>query len=350
MLIARDHRLGSPMRVVGTAPCRADFAGGTLDIWPLGLLHPGALTVNVAIPVRVRLSVDLAAPVGHVEHAVGDGAWRSSGPLESRDLTAAVSFALRSTGGVRVRVVEQAPLGSGLGGSSAYAVALARSILALEDRSMGERVLVGVLRDVEARVMEALTGVQDHWAALRGGVLAVHLQPGGESVEPLVVDPEWLGSRFSVFFTAMSHHSGMVNWQVVRRRMEGDASTRDALEAIADSARRCRRGMLAQDEDEVGAALSAEWLARRKLAPEVCPVELEMLESAALNAGARAFKACGAGGGGSVLLWHPAGHRDRIAEALAVAMPGGAMQPVGVSSTGCEVSPEASVSPPTPES
>ena len=36
--------------------CRVDLAGGTLDIWPLGLLHPGACTVNVAI--------DLAAPVG----------------------------------------------------------------------------------------------------------------------------------------------------------------------------------------------------------------------------------------------------------------------------------------------
>ena len=31
------------------APVRADLAGGTLDLWPLYLFHPGARTVNVAI-------------------------------------------------------------------------------------------------------------------------------------------------------------------------------------------------------------------------------------------------------------------------------------------------------------
>ncbi len=41
------------------SPCRADLAGGTLDIWPLGMLHPGSVTVNAAIPVMVRLEVDL---------------------------------------------------------------------------------------------------------------------------------------------------------------------------------------------------------------------------------------------------------------------------------------------------
>src|ERR1700741_908705 len=31
------------------APCRADLAGGTLDIWPLYLFHPGAVSVNLAL-------------------------------------------------------------------------------------------------------------------------------------------------------------------------------------------------------------------------------------------------------------------------------------------------------------
>ena len=45
------------------APARIDLAGGTVDIWPICLLEPGAVTVNLAIDryasatVRVRLSV-----------------------------------------------------------------------------------------------------------------------------------------------------------------------------------------------------------------------------------------------------------------------------------------------------
>jgi D-glycero-alpha-D-manno-heptose-7-phosphate kinase len=326
------------MKVTATVPCRADFAGGTLDIWPLGLLHRGALTVNVAIPVTVRLEADLGGSVGRVGHAVGNGSWRTLGPSDTGNLTAAVCFALRSTGGVRIRVLEQAPLGSGLGGSSSYAVAIARSVLALDDRTMGDRALVWLLRDVEARVMETLTGVQDHWAALRGGALAVHLDPGGESVERLSVDHQWLADRFSVFFTAHEHHSGMVNWQVIKRRIDGDPTTTEALRAIADAAQVCRQALLAGDEAEVASALRAEWRARRSLAPEVCPAEFESVERAALDAGATAFKACGAGGGGSVLVWHPAGIRDRVHAAMAAEMPRGELLPPGVAENGCEVS------------
>jgi D-glycero-alpha-D-manno-heptose-7-phosphate kinase len=326
------------MLVRVSAPCRADLAGGTLDIWPLGMLHRGSITVNVAIPLRARLEVDLGATVGHVEHAEGAGPLRRMGPeaIET-DLTAAVCFALRSTGGARVRVWNQAPMGSGIGGSSAYAVALARGVLALEDRSLGDRALVTLLRDLEARVIRAPTGTQDHWAALRGGVLAIHLDPGGESVERLAVDAAWITDRLSVFYTGITHHSGMVNWQVIRRRLEGEDRTRQALEAIADAARLCRQALIVQEEEEVGAAIAAEWSARKRLAPEVCPSELEQLAKLAVDAGAMAVKACGAGGGGSLLLWHPEGSRDRLAAALSAAAPLGRMLDPGVAREGCEV-------------
>src|SRR5271154_982014 len=37
------------MRIASKAPTRVDLAGGTLDIWPLYLFHPGAVTLNAAI-------------------------------------------------------------------------------------------------------------------------------------------------------------------------------------------------------------------------------------------------------------------------------------------------------------
>ena len=37
------------MKVEARAPTRVDLAGGTVDIWPLYLFHPGSQTVNIAI-------------------------------------------------------------------------------------------------------------------------------------------------------------------------------------------------------------------------------------------------------------------------------------------------------------
>ena len=39
------------------APCRADLAGSTLDLWPLYLFHPGAVTVNMAVNILTSCKI-----------------------------------------------------------------------------------------------------------------------------------------------------------------------------------------------------------------------------------------------------------------------------------------------------
>jgi D-glycero-alpha-D-manno-heptose-7-phosphate kinase len=156
-------------------------------------------------------------------------------------------------------------------------------------------------------------------------------------VERLAVEPEWIGDRLTIFDTGISHHSGMVNWQVIRRRLDRDSNTTEALEAIAEAARGCRTELVAGDEDGVGAAIAAEWSARKRLAPEVCPRELETIIDAGLAAGASAIKACGAGGGGSVLVWHPPAAREEISSALSAATPDGRVVATEISMVGCRV-------------
>ena len=40
------------------APSRIDLAGGTLDIWPISVIVPGAVTVNVAVELRATATVE----------------------------------------------------------------------------------------------------------------------------------------------------------------------------------------------------------------------------------------------------------------------------------------------------
>src|SRR5712691_4623732 len=46
-----------PTTIVAQAPCRADLAGGTIDLWPLYLFHPGALTLNFAVNILTTCRV-----------------------------------------------------------------------------------------------------------------------------------------------------------------------------------------------------------------------------------------------------------------------------------------------------
>jgi D-glycero-alpha-D-manno-heptose-7-phosphate kinase len=315
-----------PLEVL--APARVDLAGGTLDLWPLYCFHPGSITVNVALRRGVRLRVvPGGAPPGRIRHRSPD-----SPPLElrredsARHLSAAVGFHLLPEGGFAVEVLEQPPVGSGLGASSALAVALARACLALGSRRVAASRLAMLLRDLEATVLAAPTGVQDYYPALLGGALAIHLEPGGERVERLPVRLPWVEERLVVVYTGIAHASGMVNWEVYRARVDGDAGVAAALEQIAATAVECRRALAAADGDGVGRAVAAEWDARRRLAPAVTTPALDAIVAAGVAAGALAGKACGAGGGGSLLFWVPPGKRAAVASAALAAAPAGAFE------------------------
>ncbi|HVN75396.1 MAG TPA: hypothetical protein VMT19_03700 [Thermoanaerobaculaceae bacterium] len=327
----RSPRPGVRGPIVVFAPARVDLAGGTLDLWPIYCLHPGSTTVNAALRmgVKVRLTPG-GAPAGCIRHVAP-----SAPPLTltradaGRHLTAAVGFHVVPEGGFAVEVLDQPPVGSGLGASSAFAVALGRACLALVGRRIPPPRFVSLLRDLEARVLGVPTGVQDYVAASTGGVLAIHLEPGGERVERLAVATGWVARRLVVVFSGVTHASGMVNWDVYRARIDGDASVVRALDAIAGAASACRAALLAADEARVGHAIAEEWAARRTLAPSVSNRALDAILNAGVRAGAMAGKACGAGGGGSVIFWTRPDLAASVAREALAAAPAGAFEVTG---------------------
>ncbi len=305
--------------MVARAPCRVDLAGGTLDIWPLGLLHPGARTVNVAIALEA--TVELERRRSGYRVSVEDGEVEAASAAElARHPAAALVAAV--AGGLDLppfaaRLASRSPQGAGLGGSSALVVALIAAAEELFERppSSAER-RAALARDLEARMMSLPTGVQDHYPALLGGALEILQRPGGERVRPLAVDLERLGRSLVVAYTGRSHVSARQNWQVVRRRLDGEAEAKGLFGGIAETAERLSGAFEAGDLAETGRLMSREWSLRRRLAPGVSTPEIESLLEAARGAGAWGGKACGAGGGGSIALLVPPARRAAVEAAL----------------------------------
>ena len=53
-----------PEQVEARAPTRIDLAGGTIDLWPLQLLHHDPVTVNAAIDQYARARIETTAHAG----------------------------------------------------------------------------------------------------------------------------------------------------------------------------------------------------------------------------------------------------------------------------------------------
>jgi D-glycero-alpha-D-manno-heptose-7-phosphate kinase len=331
------------MIIEARAPTRIDLAGGTLDIHPLYLLEDDVWTVNAAveIPVRVRLS---PARQGYiivsndldlrVEGSTLD-TLPAGGPMDL------VCRALRYAAprpGLRVVLSSAAPKGSGLGASSALLVALLAALDRFNGRKRSRADLVMTAWRLEAQSLRTLTGRQDYLAAVHGGINAIGFGVRGDRVVSLHHDPALrraLQERLVIAYTGQPHASGLTNWGVVRAYLDGTPATIDHVKSIADVARRMRDALRSGRLELVAGLLDAEWSHRRELAPGVSTPVIARALAVARRHGALAGKACGAGGGGSVLVFVRAGAKRFCEDGLRAA--GFAVLPTRIAPTGLQV-------------
>lgn len=355
------------MNVEARAPTRVDLAGGTLDIHPIYLLEEDAWTINAAveIPVRVRISrsrggvsvvskdlgqrVEAASPEdlplgGPLDLACR--ALRFAGPRSPRGAVprfavprSAVPRSARASrwSGLSVTIESSAPPGSGLGASSALLVALLAALDRMAGRRMSPEDLVAAAWRLEAQSLRTLTGRQDYLAAVHGGVNAIRFGVDGDHVEPLLRGRlrAALQDRLVIAYTGMPHASGLTNWGVVRSYLDGTPSTVNHLRRIAQVARQMRQALRALDLEAVGGLLAEEWAHRRELAAGVSTPVVERALAVAMRHGGLAGKACGAGGGGCVLVFVREGTRRICEEGLRQA--GFEVLPVQIASRGLRV-------------
>lgn len=306
-------------RVRAAAAARVDLAGGSLDLWPIGQIVPRAMTVNVAVSLAAMVECRATGTAG-IDLASRDllaaYTWRPGQPPGAIVLAEQLCEAFGVVDGWSIATRSDVPPGSGLGGSSAMSVAIALALRTISGRDLSDAQLVALCRDLEASHLQIPTGVQDFWPALRGGLLCIHYEAGGERLEPLEVSLKALASRLVVAYSGHSRVSAETNWALYKRFLDGEPTARRGLEGIARAAEAMRNRLAAGDFDGAGLILEEEWQHRRVLAEGVSTPALEALMSAAKRSGALGGKACGAGGGGCLAFIVGEGTRLAVEQAL----------------------------------
>lgn len=303
-------------------PVRIDFAGGTLDLWPIYALMGGGCTVNAAIDLWIELEASFGGTTHQIESTdlglrFQGTDWPQAAPRDLSWVWRVLSAAPRRPDFLRIK--SPVPKGSGLGVSSCLGVGLLGMAMGIE---AGEELAaqVPMLRDLEAQELQTPAGWQDYYPAALGGCLALHWGPKPRW-EPLTPHRELLEDLL-VFYTGQPHHSGVTNWEAYKRFIEGDATTREALKDIALIAEEMALAV-PRDPSAVGELLEREGAARVRLSPFVetdamCAVR----ERGKREGWFSGMKPCGAGGGGCCILVVKKGGREAAQAALqAMALP-----------------------------
>lgn len=311
-------------QIFAQAPCRADLAGSTLDLWPLYLFHPGSVTVNIAVSILTTCKITprkgreihlKSLDTGREDHFPSLAAFMKATKYRHALAAYLVRF-FQPKQGFRLESHSESPAGAGISGSSAMMICTSAALARFVGREIGIEEIRVIAQNVEAQLIHVPTGCQDYYPAMYGGVNAIHLDPDGIHCEPVAIPPEEANERFVLFYTGAPRQSGINNWEVFKQHINGDRHVIRNFAEISRIAQAMHVALKQMKWNDVERLLGEEWKLRRTNAPGITTPLIDKLIAAAKRHGARAAKVCGAGGGGCVIALVEEGSRERVHEAI----------------------------------
>ena len=314
--------------IIVRAPLRISFAGGGTDL-PAYYVSYGGLVVSAAIDrycyvvatERSDRSIRIDSADYQVSHVLAPG--EVPGVEEPLILPKAVVewFAARGLleGGVDLSLASDVPPGTGLGSSSAMAVALIRALTSCAAVPASPAGIAELASRLEIERLGMPIGKQDQYASAFGGINSIRFTADGVAVEPVDIPRRVvrdLASRLMLFSTGRSRRSSEILQQ---QKIDTGVNPRvtESLHQLKALAGAVLRALTEEDLDRFGRLLDEGWQLKKQLSGKISSAKIDRCYEAARSAGALGGKITGAGGGGFLLLYCPIRQQEAVRSALA---------------------------------
>ena len=144
------------------------------------------------------------------------------------------------------------------------------------------------------------------------------MRPGFDGVDSvaLPVSLHKLSESMVLCYTGNPRRSGVNNWKVMKKVLDGDHAVTKKLKKIARIAREMDKALTLGQMKKVPALFAREWEARKALAPTISTPHMDKLIAGATKKGAQAAKVCGAGGGGCIAFMVPFNKKKSVVSEL----------------------------------
>jgi D-glycero-alpha-D-manno-heptose-7-phosphate kinase len=305
-------------------PLRLDLAGSGTDLSPYCDEY-GGVVLNTTIdryafafiePADDGL-VHLVAPdLDIVEHHAPELAALEASrlPLHAGVLRRIASmYAGGALVPMRVTSYVDAPAGSGLGSSSALAVALVSAFAALHEAPLGPYDVAHLAYEIERLDLRLPGGKQDQYAATFGGTNYIEFQADDRViVNPLRVATAVLNeleTSLVVCVTGVSMRSTAIIVEQQRRMADAASDALDGLHQLKRDAIEMKDALLRGQIVRMADIFNQSWLAKKQTASGISTSEIDTLYDVAFASGAIGGKVSGAGGGGTMMFIVPPDRR-----------------------------------------
>ena len=234
-------------------------------------------------------------------------AWyeRHGGCVLSATIKRYATVTTTQNGELTIKVKSDCPPGSGLGGSSAVAVAMVAATGKRFGVERGLEEIVQAAIAMERGYLRVAGGEQDHYSAAVGGLNFMEWGHQFGSCSPVVTKqqvPPDLSKWLHLVFTGKARTDAGIQQRLTERCKTEDVA---ALNRTMLVAREMAKALQDGDLHWFGSLLHDAWEYKKETSPGCSTERADSLYSAARDRGAIGGKLCGAGGGGYLLLCVP---------------------------------------------
>lgn len=318
------------MIIRSKAPLRLGLAGGGSDVSPYSDIY-GGLVLNATINLYTYCTIEEIDQDAIIINSYDAGCFESYPLVSKLEIDGKASLIKGvynrivvdydiSPRGFRITTYNDAPVGSGLGTSSAMVVCILKAFIEWLSLPLGDYETSRLAYEIERKDLKLSGGKQDQYAAAFGGFNYMEfLKEDLVIVNPLKIK-RWivdeLEASIVLYFTGAFRSSAKIINEQKENTSKGNNEAIEAMHKIKQSAIDMKLALLKGDMRAFADILGKGWENKKKMANAITNPMIQEAFDTAIPAGAISGKVSGAGGGGFIMFMVEPTKKKEVINAL----------------------------------
>lgn len=301
--------------IIVKAPLRISFIGGGTDLPDFYQKTPGKV-ISATIDKYVLVAINPAPLLKGItaRYSISETVARAKDLKNDRIREVMLKFGIEDN--LEIGIFSHMPVGTGLGGSSAFTVSLIKGLSTYLGKRLGKQDVAEIACEIEINTLKEPIGKQDQFAAALGGFNSLQFNPDESvDVEPILLSYKTrtdMENNLMVFFTGVTRSAK----SILTEQKANSANNTKALSSLVKLVDSFQKKLIRGKFKEMGELLHESWLIKKKLASKISSEAIDKLYSTGIKNGAWGGKVLGAGGGGCIMFLAPKNKREEIRAAL----------------------------------
>lgn len=301
--------------IIVKAPLRISFVGGGTDL-PDFYRQYGGKVLSATIDKYVLGAINPAPLLKGITARYSENETVSKAQDLKNDRIREVMLKFGIEDNLEIGIFSHMPVGTGLGGSSAFTVALVKGLSTYAGKRLTKNEIAEIACEIEINKLREPIGKQDQFAAALGGFNVIQFNKNDSvDVRPMLLDYKTridLEKNLVVFFTGITRSAkGVLKEQ--KSNTQSNIRQLKSLSKLVDS---FEKRLLKANFKGMGEILHESWLIKKKLASKISNEQIDKLYETGVKSGAWGGKILGAGGGGCILFLVSEKKKDNLKNSM----------------------------------